>query len=288
MTTADSATVQRVVVMGGSSGIGEATATLFAAERAEVVITGRTQDKIDAALARIGGKSTGYRMDGTDQADITAFFAQSGPIDHLVIAVSGAAGSGAFADLDLDDLEAGFTQKFWPQVRILKAALPQLTSTGSVTLVTAASARSAFAGTSGLAAVNGALEAMVRPLAIELAPPASTRFRRASSTPRGGIGFRRRSAATSSTGSPPPPRSAGSVIRTKSPGPSTLWRPTVSSPAWFSRSPAARTCPPVAELSVRRETPDRARRARGRSEDRSFRSVSETYPHRVRRSSRRS
>ncbi|WP_067569528.1 SDR family oxidoreductase [Nocardia acidivorans] len=170
MTTADSATVQRVVVMGGSSGIGEATAALFAAERAEVVITGRTQDKIDAALARIGGKSTGYRMDAADQADITAFFAQSGPIDHLVIAVSGAAGSGAFADLDLDELEAGFLQKFWPQVRILKAALPHLTSTGSVTLVTAASARAAFAGTSGLAAINGALEAMIRPLAVELAP----------------------------------------------------------------------------------------------------------------------
>ncbi|WP_228565882.1 SDR family oxidoreductase [Nocardia sp. SYP-A9097] len=170
MTTADSATAQRVVVMGGSSGIGEATATLFAAAQAEVIITGRTQDKIDAALTRIGGKSTGYRMDATDRAEIAAFFAQSGPVDHLVIAVSGAAGSGVFADLNLDDLESGFTQKFWPQVRILKAALPHLNPTGSVTLITAASARAAFAGTAGLAAINGALQAMVPPLAVELAP----------------------------------------------------------------------------------------------------------------------
>ncbi|MRH85917.1 SDR family oxidoreductase [Nocardia sp. SYP-A9097] len=156
--------------MGGSSGIGEATATLFAAAQAEVIITGRTQDKIDAALTRIGGKSTGYRMDATDRAEIAAFFAQSGPVDHLVIAVSGAAGSGVFADLNLDDLESGFTQKFWPQVRILKAALPHLNPTGSVTLITAASARAAFAGTAGLAAINGALQAMVPPLAVELAP----------------------------------------------------------------------------------------------------------------------
>ncbi|MCU1645169.1 MAG: 3-oxoacyl-[acyl-carrier-protein] reductase [Nocardia sp.] len=170
MTTKDSGTVQRVVVMGGSSGIGEATATTFAADNAEVVITGRTQDKIDAALARIGGKSTGFRMDATDQADIEAFFAQSGPIDHLVIAVSGAAGSGPFAELNLDDLAAGFNQKFWAQVRILKAALPHLNSTGSVTLITAGSSRAAFPGTVGLAAINGALDAMVPPLAVELAP----------------------------------------------------------------------------------------------------------------------
>ncbi|MET9489415.1 SDR family oxidoreductase [Nocardia sp. NPDC006630] len=170
MTTNDSATVQRVVVMGGSSGIGEATATAFAAGNAEVVITGRTQDRIDAALARIGGKSTGFRMDATDQADIEAFFAQSGPIDHLVIAVSGAAGSGPFAELNLDDLAAGFDQKFWAQVRILKAALPHLNPTGSVTLITAGSSRAAFPGTVGLAAINGALDAMVPPLAVELAP----------------------------------------------------------------------------------------------------------------------
>ncbi|MFF2553239.1 SDR family oxidoreductase [Nocardia sp. NPDC058058] len=171
MTTADSAgTVQRVVVMGGSSGIGEATATTFAAQGAEVVITGRAQDRIDAALVRIGGKATGYRMDATSPADIAAFFAQSGPIDHLVIAVSGAAGSGPFAELNLDDLEAGFAQKFWPQVRILKAALPHLNPTASVTLITAASARAAFAGTAGLAAINGALQSMVPPLAVELAP----------------------------------------------------------------------------------------------------------------------
>lgn len=170
MTQPANAPVDRVVVMGGSSGIGEATAALFAAGGAVVVVTGRSQDKLDSAVPRIGGKTTGYRMDAASKADIEAFFAQSGAIDHLVIAVSGATGSGSFAELDLDDLAAGFAAKFWPQVRILQAALPHLTANGSVTLITAGSSRAAFPGTAGLAAINGALDAMVRPLAVELAP----------------------------------------------------------------------------------------------------------------------
>ncbi|MFD7843121.1 SDR family oxidoreductase [Nocardia sp. NPDC059764] len=163
-------TTQRVVIMGGSSGIGEATAAVFAAAGAEVVITGRDRGKLDAAVARIGGATTGHAVDATDQAAVDAFFAGLGTLDHLVISVSGSAGSGPFAELGLDQLAAGFDGKFWPQVRILKAALPHLDSHGSVTLVTAASARSAFPGTAGLAAINGALNAMVAPLAVELAP----------------------------------------------------------------------------------------------------------------------
>ncbi|MBO1333891.1 SDR family oxidoreductase [Streptomyces sp. VRA16 Mangrove soil] len=163
-------TPTHTVVMGGSSGIGEATAALFAAQGAEVTITGRDRAKLDEAAARIGGKTTPYRMDATDQADIDAFFAGTAPVDHLVIAVSGAAGAGPFAELDLADLAHGFDAKFWPQLRILKAALPHLTERASVTLITAASARSAFPGTAGLAAINGALEAMIPPLAVELAP----------------------------------------------------------------------------------------------------------------------
>ncbi|GCD93466.1 SDR family oxidoreductase [Embleya hyalina] len=162
---------RRVVVMGGTSGIGEATAALLAADGAEVVVTGRDRARLDAAVERIGEKTTGYRLDGANQAEVAEFFAASAePIDHLVLALSGAAGSGPIAGLDLERLAAGFAGKFWPFVRIVQAALPRLAAHASVTFVTAASARAAFPGTAGLAAINGALEAMVPPLAVELAP----------------------------------------------------------------------------------------------------------------------
>jgi NAD(P)-dependent dehydrogenase (short-subunit alcohol dehydrogenase family) len=67
-------------------------------------------------------------------------------------------------------LRTAFDQKFWPHLHTLQAALPALRPQGSVVLVTAASAQAALPGTAGLAALNGALESAIGPLAAELAP----------------------------------------------------------------------------------------------------------------------
>ena len=77
---------------------------------------------------------------------------------------------GPIAALDEAALRQAFDGKFFAHVKAIQAALPRLRPDGSVTIVTAASARAAFAGTAGIAAANGALETMVAPLAVELAP----------------------------------------------------------------------------------------------------------------------
>jgi NAD(P)-dependent dehydrogenase (short-subunit alcohol dehydrogenase family) len=79
-------------------------------------------------------------------------------------------GAGPIAALDEAALRQAFDGKFFAHVKAIQAALPHLRRDGSVTLVTAASARAAFPGTAGLAAANGALETIVAPLAVELAP----------------------------------------------------------------------------------------------------------------------
>jgi NAD(P)-dependent dehydrogenase (short-subunit alcohol dehydrogenase family) len=66
-------------------------------------------------------------------------------------------------------LRQAFDGKFFAYVSVLQAALPSLRADGSVTMVSAVSARAAYPGAAGLAAVNGALEAIVPPLAVELA-----------------------------------------------------------------------------------------------------------------------
>jgi NAD(P)-dependent dehydrogenase (short-subunit alcohol dehydrogenase family) len=162
---------QRVVIVGGSAGIGEATATAFAAGGAHVIITGRAKQRLDLAAQHIGHPVEVRELDATDGPAVREFFESAGPVDHLVLAASpGAVGSGPFRGLDPAALRQAFDGKFFAYVSVLQAALPSLRADGSVTIISAASARAAYPGAAGLAAVNGALEAIVPPLAVELAP----------------------------------------------------------------------------------------------------------------------
>jgi NAD(P)-dependent dehydrogenase (short-subunit alcohol dehydrogenase family) len=162
---------QHVVIIGASAGIGEATAKAFAAQGAEVTITGRSKQRLDEAARRIGYAVQVAELDATDRAALDAFLGTAGTLDHLVLAASpGAAGAGPIAALDRAALRQAFDGKFFAHVNAIQAALPRLRADGSITVITAVSARAAFPGTAGLAAVNGALEAMVAPLAVELAP----------------------------------------------------------------------------------------------------------------------
>jgi NAD(P)-dependent dehydrogenase (short-subunit alcohol dehydrogenase family) len=156
--------------MGGSSGIGLATARMLVEAGAQVTITGRSQDKIDAALTQLGKRARGSVVDATSIPHLQTFFREYGAFEHLVIAVSGAAGSGAFRTLDLQNLRHGFEAKFWPQIAVAQISLETLRRDGSITFITAGSSRKALPGTAGLAAMNGALDAMIPTLAVELRP----------------------------------------------------------------------------------------------------------------------
>jgi NAD(P)-dependent dehydrogenase (short-subunit alcohol dehydrogenase family) len=161
---------QSVAVVGGSSGIGLELVRRLAGEGARVLAVGRDPAKLEAALQDIEGPVTGLSVDATDRAALDRLFAQNGAIDHLVLTLSGGEGAGLFAELDLAALRRGFEAKFWPQLQAAQAGLKALAKGGSITFVTAISARIARPGVSGLGAINGALEAMIGSLARELAP----------------------------------------------------------------------------------------------------------------------
>jgi NAD(P)-dependent dehydrogenase (short-subunit alcohol dehydrogenase family) len=88
----------------------------------------------------------------------------------LVLAVSGREGGGPFESLGVDMLKRAFDGKFWAQFMAAQMGLTKLRQNGSIVFITAASARTSIPGTAGLAAINGALEAMIPTLALELKP----------------------------------------------------------------------------------------------------------------------
>jgi NAD(P)-dependent dehydrogenase (short-subunit alcohol dehydrogenase family) len=161
--------MSNALVVGGTSGIGLATARRLRAHGATVHIVGRDKGRLDA-VALSDPELVGHQADGGDRDAIAAVAEVTGTIDWLVVTLSGAEGTGPIATLDLDTLRGAFDAKFWGHVTTVKAVLPQLAPTGSITLVSAITARAGMPGTAGIAAVNGAVEALVRPLAVELAP----------------------------------------------------------------------------------------------------------------------
>lgn len=161
---------QRILILGGSNGMGLATAQRLATAGADVFIAGRVQAKLDAALASIAGRAHGLVLDFTVPASLASASAQLGRIDHLVLAASSDAAWGPFAQTSVDAVRRALEGKLLGYWQALQAMLPILRHDGSVVMLTGAASRTAMPGTAGLAAVNGAITQMAKTLAKELAP----------------------------------------------------------------------------------------------------------------------
>ena len=157
---------QTSLVVGGTSGIGLAAARRLVAAGATVHVASRNPAKLGDAFQGL----TVHRLDGGDAAAVAQLAVGIAPIDALVVTISSSAGMGSLADLDLAELRQGFNEKLFATLTVLKAARRHLSERASVTLIGAISAHAAMPGTAGIGAVNAAVEALVRPLAVELAP----------------------------------------------------------------------------------------------------------------------
>lgn len=157
----------RTLVIGGSSGIGEATAAMAAAAGARVTIVSRSQKNLDAALTRLPSGVEACPLDVTDAAVVEAFFTQLPAWDFVVLAGS-AARSGPARTLPLDDAHAAMQNKFWGAYYIGRFA--KLRDAGSITFVSGVYSVSPSAKAVLQGAINAAIEAMARGLALELAP----------------------------------------------------------------------------------------------------------------------
>jgi NAD(P)-dependent dehydrogenase (short-subunit alcohol dehydrogenase family) len=160
-------TSKKILVVGGSSGIGAATAKAFAELGADVLIASRSVAKLTETAAANGKSVRTAVLDTTDAEAVGAFFAQTGSFDHVVISAAQTPG-GPVRELALEDAYAAMDSKFWGAYRVARAV--QIADGGSLTLVSGflsvrPSKTSVLQG-----AINAALEALARGLALELSP----------------------------------------------------------------------------------------------------------------------
>jgi NAD(P)-dependent dehydrogenase (short-subunit alcohol dehydrogenase family) len=158
---------QRVLVVGGSSGIGFESAASAVSAGASVTIASRSEPRLKAAAAKLGANVETAVLDTNDNAAIERFFAQGEPWDHIVISASQTK-SGPVRGLDLADAKAAMDSKFWGAYRIARAA--RFKEKGSLTLISGFLSERPAASSVLQGAINAALEALARGLALEFTP----------------------------------------------------------------------------------------------------------------------
>lgn len=160
---------KKVVIIGGSSGIGLETARLSLAEGAEVIIASRSEKKLQAAKEQLDRNVTTYTLDMTQEQQVQSFFEQVGMIDHLIVTAAETSG-GSFFDTDVVKARQLFENKFWGQFYVAKYGAPKISSSGSIILFSGVVAYKSMMGSATLGAVNAAVSNLGQTLALELAP----------------------------------------------------------------------------------------------------------------------
>ena len=157
----------RVLVLGGSSGIGLAAAKAIAAAGANVTIVSRSSDKVQTGVAQIGNGASGAVLDASDDAAVEAFFGRQPDWDHIVVSVA-AGRSAGLHDLSLPDAYGNMSAKFWSAYRT--ARLARISAEGSLTLVSGFLSQRPNKDALLQGCINAAIESLGRGLALTLSP----------------------------------------------------------------------------------------------------------------------
>ncbi len=160
----------RVVVIGGTSGIGLRVAALAAAEGAELLIAGRDEQRLGGAIESLtaqGATVQGWVVDAHDDTALAAFFSTLEPFDHLVSTIGTPMGGG-FLSAPLAEIRRTIESKFFANLTIARLAAPLVRDGGSLTFTSGTGGRAQNAAGSYVG--NLAIHALVEGLAVELAP----------------------------------------------------------------------------------------------------------------------
>jgi NAD(P)-dependent dehydrogenase (short-subunit alcohol dehydrogenase family) len=156
---------KKVVVVGGSSGIGFSAAELAKAEGAEVIIASHNAERLKTAAQKLSVK--GIQADVTSDESVASLFGACGPVNQVVLTAAQLR-SGPFKTVSMEDVRGTLEGKFWGAWRVAKSA--EILPGGSLTLVSGYLSVRPRPNSAIVGAANGAIESLARSLALELAP----------------------------------------------------------------------------------------------------------------------
>ncbi len=161
---------QRVVVLGGTSGIGLAAAEAAARDGATPVVVSSSPAKVEAALARLPQGAEGQAVNLLDEAAMRSFFAEIGAFDHLVYTAGETLKLGPLADTSLAAARQFFELRYWGAFTAAKYGAPSIRPGGSIVFTSGIAGARPQPGWALGASICSAMEGLTRALAVELAP----------------------------------------------------------------------------------------------------------------------
>jgi NAD(P)-dependent dehydrogenase (short-subunit alcohol dehydrogenase family) len=161
---------KKVVILGGSAGIGLATAKAAAANGAEIIIVSSNQRKLNEALTQLPANATAISVDLTQEEQIKELFTTIGAFDHLVFTAGEPLQINTIADVTITNAKTFFDLRYWGAFMAVKYAAPHLRKDGSIVLSGGSAAIRPGKGWGLGASICAAMEGLTRAMAIELAP----------------------------------------------------------------------------------------------------------------------
>ncbi|MEV4619274.1 SDR family oxidoreductase [Asanoa sp. NPDC049573] len=163
---------QRVLLVGGTSGLGLAVAQAVAERGGTPVVASRSRDRVERALRALPGGAEGATVDLADATSVAGLAERAGPVDHLVYTAGEPLALTMLADLTTDVAQRFYATRLFGALAVVRAvrAAGTLSEAGSVVLTGGNASQRSAPGWALGASICGAIEALTRQLALELAP----------------------------------------------------------------------------------------------------------------------
>lgn len=161
---------KKVVILGGSSGLGFATAKAAAAEGANVIIVSSNAAKVQNAISELPGNGFGMQADLSDEDSVKRLFEEIGTLDHLVFTAGESLLLSKIGETEVATAREFFNLRYWGAFMAVKYAAPRINAGGSIVLTGGIVSARPNAGWSVGASICAAMDGFTRAMALELAP----------------------------------------------------------------------------------------------------------------------